>query len=293
MYPCAVSRHTHQPSTRLLDWECPRAEEGGPAYRVPKPCLRPRSLTLAVRSLAPAPPQDARLTPSGQPEGTTAVIAYAGRFLPRLPLQRSVPVLLKVRQGAGRLAGVRSNAPGVRGEGKRERHGMSQVTLKTGGHCWHPQMNSSKTRGNRMAYLMNHGPGSWRSGLPDSKAPTAYPTPQRWPPHTAIFPATRPAPLRPQEYLPVAHAVAYNELLVLHRLLGGLPQDTYEVGRAQSPKGRCRPRGMTCMRRGRTRGRREKAGRGQCGGSVYSAAPETLCYPRAGMQRMGVRDRWW
>lgn len=70
--------------------------------------------------------RDARLTPSGQPEGTTAVIAYAGRFLPRLPLQRSVPVLLK-------------------------------------------------------------------------------------------------------EYLPVAHAVAYNELLVLHRLLGGLPQDTYEA----------------------------------------------------------------
>ncbi len=56
---------------------------------------------------APSPPQDARLTPSGQPEGTTAVIAYAGRFLPRLPLQRSVPVLLKVRHAAGRSAGQR------------------------------------------------------------------------------------------------------------------------------------------------------------------------------------------
>ncbi len=51
---------------------------------------------------------------------------------------------------------------------------------------------------------------------------------------TAILLAPRPRP-RPQEYLPVAHAVAYNELLVLHRLLGGLPQDTYEVRPAGSP----------------------------------------------------------
>ena len=42
--------------------------------------------------------------------------------------------------------------------------------------------------------------------------------------------------LPPQEYLPVARAVAYNELLVLSKLCG-LPEDQYSVGSAAGRTG--------------------------------------------------------
>jgi hypothetical protein len=38
----------------------------------------------------------------GSVQSTTAVIAYAARFLPRLPMQRTHTVLLKASQASGR-----------------------------------------------------------------------------------------------------------------------------------------------------------------------------------------------